>query len=74
MASGVKLLHLVPDNISSKSSTDLYCPRFERRGDESVPVSRSFFRTRKTNLLLTPVAWIVCWIYEELFHPECFSK
>ena len=40
----------------SKSSTGLYCPCFELCGDESVPVSRSSFRTRKTVLLLTPVA------------------
>ena len=33
-----------------------YCPRFERCVDESVPVSHSSFRTRKTDLLLTPVA------------------
>ena len=58
---------------SSKSSTGLHCPRFELCGDESVPVSRSSFRTRKTVLLLTPVAWTVFWIYDELSRPECWN-
>ena len=35
MAVGVKLLHIA----SSKSSTGLYCPHFERCDDKSVPVS-----------------------------------
>ena len=47
---------------SSKSSRGLYCPRC---GDESVPVSRSSFRTRRSVLLLNPVAWTVCWIYTQ---------
>ena len=37
MAVGVKLLHIVSDNIG------LYCPRFERCGDESVWVSKILF-------------------------------
>ena len=52
MAVGVKLLHIVSDNSLSK----VYCSRFELCGDESVPVSRSSFHTRKMVLLLTPVA------------------
>ena len=35
MAMGVKFLHIA----SSKSSTGLYRPRFERCDDKSVPVS-----------------------------------
>ena len=35
MAVGVKLLHIA----SSKSSTGLYCPRFERCDGKNVPVS-----------------------------------
>ena len=56
MAVDVKLLHIFPITTSSKSSTGLFCPRFERCGDESVPVSRSSFRTLNTVLLLIPVA------------------
>ena len=59
---------------SSKPSTGLYCPRLEPCGDESVPVSHSSFRTRKKVLLLTQIAWWVCWIYDELSRPVCFSK
>ena len=41
---------------SSKLPTGLYCPHFECCGDASVAVSHSYFHTRKTVLLLTPVA------------------
>ena len=63
MAVGVKLLHIVSDN------TGLYCPRFERCGDESAWVSNNSFRTRKLVLLLSQLPE-----YDEMSRPECFSK
>ena len=51
MAVGVKLLHLVSDNSFVK-----VVHRFVLSPFRTLPVSRSYFRTLKTNLLLTPVA------------------
>ena len=48
MAGGVNSCTLFLMTTSSKSSLGLYCPSFERCGDESVAVSHSYFRTRKT--------------------------
>ena len=56
MAVDVKLLQIVSDNNLIKVVHRFILSRFERCGDESVPVSRSSFRTWKTVLLLTPVA------------------
>ena len=55
MAVDVKLLHIVSDNNLIKG-VYRFVLSFEPCGDESVPVSRSSFRTRKTVLLRTPVA------------------
>ena len=49
---GVKLLHIVSDNnLINVVQRFVLC-----RGDESVAVYHSSFRTRKTVLLMTPVA------------------
>ena len=56
MAVDVKLLQIVSDNNLIKVVHRFVLSRFRRCGDKSVPVSRSSFPTRKTVLLLTPVA------------------
>ena len=56
MAVGVKLLHIVSDNKLIKVVHRFVLSPFRLCGDESVLVSQSSFRTRKTVLLLTPVA------------------
>ena len=56
MAVDVKLLHIVSDNNLIKVVHRFVLSLFRRCSDESVPVSRSSFPTRKTVLQLTPVA------------------
>ena len=56
MAVDVKLLHIVSDNNLIKVVHRFVLSPFRRCGDESVLVSRSSFPTRKTVLLLNPVA------------------